>query len=111
MSDAESVERAGYKAQYVADLEFKHTPSSAGVIIVDIPEGMKTTPHAHEYLEELFIPMNRTRMGIDDSVIELEKGDVVLVASNEKHWFETYSNERVRVIAIKFPNLKDDKIE
>ena len=103
--------RAGYTAHYVADLQLSNQADSAGVIVVEIAKGTLTSPHTHQHLEELFIPMNRISMGVGESLLSLDTGDVVLVESGERHWFQAYSDEDARVLAIKIPNLKEDKIE
>jgi len=36
---------------------------------------------------------------------------VVVVEPGEAHWFETSEEHDVRVVAMKFPNLKKDKVE
>jgi mannose-6-phosphate isomerase-like protein (cupin superfamily) len=103
--------RAGYGVKYIADIDFTNPIESAGFILVKIPPGMKTTPHAHGKLEEAFMIMNSTKMGVDETLYALDEGDVVLVEPGERHWFETPDGGDVTIIAVKMPNLKDDKIE
>ncbi|MHA2193179.1 MAG: cupin domain-containing protein [Candidatus Thorarchaeota archaeon] len=103
--------RAGYGVKYVADIGFGNPIESAGFILVKIPPQMKTTPHAHGKLDEAFVIMNPTKMGVDETLYDLDEGDVVLVEPGEWHWFETPEGEDVSIIAVKLPNLKDDKIE
>ena len=109
-SDVKMIGMAGYGRKYVADVEFKESLKNGGFIYVKIPGGMKTHPHAHEILEEVFIIMNKTKMGVGDQLLDVDQGDVVLVEPREAHWFETPEGNDVVVIAIKFPNLKDDKM-
>ena len=109
-SDAKMIGMAGYGRKYVADVEFKESLKNGGFIYVKIPGGMKTHSHAHEILEEVFIIMNRTKMGVGGQLLDVDEGDVVLVEPGEAHWFETPEGDDVVVIAIKFPNLKDDKM-
>ena len=111
VSDTESKERLGYRAKYVADVIFGEPPDSAGFIIVEIPPEMKTSPHSHGVLAEVFVIMGKTKMGVADTLYDLSKGDVIVVEPGESHWFETPPGASVDVIAIKMPNLKDDKIE
>jgi len=110
-SEAEVKSRAGYGAKYVADISFKNPVENAGFILVKIPPTMKTNPHAHGKLEEAFMIMNPTIMGVDETLYELDEGDVVLVEPGERHWFQTPDGGAVTIIAVKLPNLKDDKIE
>ena len=108
--EVELVGLAGYGRKYVADVEFRTAIDTAGVIYVRIPAGYRTEPHAHMSLEEIFVILNSTRMGINETVYDLEEGDVILVEPGEPHWFETPSENDVVAIAIKLPNLKDDKV-
>ena len=42
--------------------------------------------------------------------IELAKGDVLVVGPGEMHSFEVIGDTPARLLAMKFPNIKDDKI-
>ena len=110
-ADAPVVGVGEYGRRYVADLQFKQRLDTAGVIWVRVPGGMKTDPHKHEHLEEVFVFADSTRMGVDKRVLELKEGDVVVVEPGEVHWFETLQGHDVRFVAIKCPNLKTDKVE
>jgi quercetin dioxygenase-like cupin family protein len=111
VADARFVGMGEYGRRYVADLQFKRKLDTAGVIWVRVPGGMKTDAHKHERLEEVFVFVDPTRMGVDKQVIELEEGDVVVVEPGEMHWFETADGHDARFVAIKCPNLKTDKVE
>ena len=109
-SDVPLIEGGGYSRKYNADIEFKVPLDSAGFIQVFIPEHTKTQPHAHTKLEEVFVIMNRSKMGVGIQIFELEKGDIIVVEPGEAHWFETYPDQPLEVIAIKCPNLEGDKV-
>ncbi|MBD3405196.1 MAG: hypothetical protein GF411_03555 [Candidatus Lokiarchaeota archaeon] len=102
--------KAGYIAEYVADITLQKNVDSAGFILVQIPSKTRTVPHAHTELQEIFVTLNRTKIGVGSQVFELEKGDIVIVDPSESHYFLTY-DEQVTIIAIKIPNLKDDKVQ
>lgn len=110
-SEVELKGRAGYGVKYVADIALTNPIESAGFILVRIPPEMKTTPHAHGKLDEAFMIMNPTRMGVDETLFDLDEGDVVLVEPGERHWFETPNGGDVIILAVKLPDLKDDKIK
>jgi len=109
-SDAEEIKKKGYIAKYIADVEFLRNLGSGGFILVTVDKGTGTEPHKHETLEEIFVVLSDLTMIIDSVDYELEKGDVVLVAPNEFHSFEAPKHSSASLIAIKFPNLKDDKV-
>ncbi len=109
-SEVELIEGGGYSRRYIADVHFRFAIKSAGLINVHIPGGIKTQPHAHTQLEEIFIIMGKTRMGVGDQIYELTKGDIVVADPGEAHWFETYPDQPIEIFAIKCPNIKDDKV-
>ena len=110
-SDSELVGMGGYGRKYVADLKFKRKLDTAGFIWAKIPGGMKTDPHMHEKLEEVFVFVGEAKMGVGKQVLELHEGDVVVVEPGEAHWFEAEEEHDISFIAVKFPNLKTDKVE
>jgi quercetin dioxygenase-like cupin family protein len=110
VSSAEDTTRAGYSAKYVADISFKENLKTGGFILVTIPAGTSTSPHSHGKLEEVFIAWTPLILHIDDELFQLNAGDIALVEPHEKHSFTASSNCESKVLAIKFPNIKDDKI-
>jgi mannose-6-phosphate isomerase-like protein (cupin superfamily) len=109
-SDCELIGLGGYGRKYVADVVFRQPIDSAGFIWVKIPGGVETAPHAHEFLEEAFVIMKKTKMGVGSEILDLDEGDVVVTEPGEAHWFVTPEGEDVIIIAIKMPNMKDDKV-
>ena len=108
--EAKRARRAGYEARYVADLVFRDSLDTCGVILVDIESSERSAPHAHEHLEEVFIAVTDITMYINDNRHDLKEGDVVIVEPGEEHSFETINNQPSRILALKFPNLADDKV-
>ncbi len=108
--DAVKVERVGYSASYVSDIEFSSLISSAGFIVVSIPAGKTTKPHAHEHIQEVFVANSQVNIFIDGTQYLLESGDVVLVDPGEFHSFQAPLDSDSSIIAVKVPNIKDDKV-
>jgi quercetin dioxygenase-like cupin family protein len=109
-NDANRAKRAGYEARYVADLVFRNPLDTCGVILVDIDSKERSVPHAHERLEEVFIAVTDIVMYINDMKYSLNEGDVVIVEPGEAHSFQTINDQPSRILALKFPNLSDDKV-
>jgi quercetin dioxygenase-like cupin family protein len=109
-SEAEEVDKKGYNARYVADVEFRNKLNTGGFILVTVGAGSRTEPHKHGKLEEIFVALTDLKMHIDSTEYELMKGDVVLVAPFESHSFVASDENPACLLAIKFPNLKSDKI-
>ena len=110
VKDSLKAERAGYQAKYVADLEFRMPLDSCGLILVDLEKNRRSTPHAHEFLDEIFLALTDIRIFIDGTRYDLKEGDVVLAEPGEQHSFETEPDTNGRILAMKFPNIKDDKV-
>ena len=109
--DSETISKKGYTANYVADIQFMNQLDTAGFILVQIDSQKHSAPHAHVELEEIFVALSNMVMYVDSVEYRLEAGDIVLVEPNEVHSFEGLSDEPGSMIAIKFPNLKTDKID
>ena len=107
---SESIQRAGYEARYFADISFREPVASCGMILVTLKPGSKSSPHGHEHLEEVFMALTRIRVQVDKETIDLENGDVLVVDPGEMHSFEVIGDTTARLLAMKFPNLQDDKI-
>ena len=110
VDDAEEVVRSGYSARYFADVIFNQRVDSAGFILVTIPSGFQTASHAHVALEEVFFVLTPLEVIVDDTVLSLRTGDLVIIGRNEIHFIQNKAKDEGRLLAIKFPNLKDDKV-
>jgi len=109
--DSEEISKKGYCANYVADVKFLKQLDSAGFILVRVDSGQRSAPHAHAELEEIFVALNDVVMYINSVEYRMESGDIILVEPNETHSFEGLHNNVGQMLAIKFPNLKTDKID
>jgi quercetin dioxygenase-like cupin family protein len=108
--ESEPKQRSGYEARYFADISFREPVDSCGMILVTLEPGSKSAPHGHENLEEVFMALSEIRVQVDQETIELEDGDILVVDPSEIHSFEVVGNTPARLLAMKFPNLKDDKV-
>lgn len=109
--ESEEIIKSGYGAKYVADIQFLRKVESGGFILVTIPAGAKSSPHIHRELQEVFVALTTLTMQIDEKILQLEPGDIVLVEPGESHCFSASEMADSVVLAIKFPNLKEDKID
>ena len=110
VKDALKAKRTGYHAKYVADLEFRKPLESCGLILVDLEKNARSLPHAHELLDEIFLALTDIRIFINGTRYDLKEGDVIIAEPGEQHSFETELDTNGRILAMKFPNIKDDKI-
>jgi quercetin dioxygenase-like cupin family protein len=110
VKDSLEAKRAGYLVKYVADVDFRDPLDSCGLILVYLEKNGKSSPHAHELLDEIFIALTDIRIFVDGARYDLKEGDVVVVEPGEAHSFETKTDKIGRILALKFPNIKDDKI-
>ncbi len=66
-----------------------------------LPVGKSFRRHYHEDLEEVFIIVSgECRMQVEDEIIELNRGDAILMAPMEKHEMINISKTAVDYIAI-----------
>jgi quercetin dioxygenase-like cupin family protein len=110
-SDAEELARTGYSAKYLADIKFRTKVDDSGFILVTIPTGTRTAPHSHSVLEEVFVALSSLEIIVNDNSFQLNEGDIVIAEPGESHSFSASSTSKGKILAIKFPNLKHDKIE
>ena len=54
--------------------------------------------------------LTEIRIYVDDAHFDLDDGDVVVVDPGEMHSFEVPGKTQARLLAMKFPNIKDDKV-
>ena len=106
---AEKKGRAGYEAKYVADLILKRRIDSLGFIVVTIPLGITTEPHLHSHLDEVFVAITPVTVFVDGAEVQLDVDDILLAEAGERHSFKSRNDREGRLLAIKLPNLKDDK--
>ena len=109
--ECDPVKRAGYTARYLADIEFPEPVDSAGFVFVRIPAGGRTRSHTHYHLDEMFVAMTPLRVGVGTELHEAKVGDVFLIERGELHWFEAPASTDALLMAIKVPNLKEDKVD
>jgi mannose-6-phosphate isomerase-like protein (cupin superfamily) len=74
------------------------------------PAGTNTIPHAHGKLEEVFIALSSMEMNVDNTSFHLDVGDIIVAEPGESHSFSADPKSDGKILAIKFPNLKHDKI-
>jgi quercetin dioxygenase-like cupin family protein len=110
-ADTEDIAGAGYSARYIADIKFRSNLDNGGFILVTIPAGVSTTPHSHGELEEVFIAWTSLDLHVNERTFHLAPGDIALIEPGENHSFTASLKNECRLMAIKFPNLKDDKTQ
>lgn len=110
-NEAEPKKRVGYTATYVADIKLKQEIDTTAFIVVHIDAGARTEPHAHQSLQEAFVFLDVTEIGVDGKTYSVGPGDVVLVDPGEKHWFSAPADRNISFLAIKLPNIPDDKVK
>lgn len=109
-AEAETKTREGYKACYPADVVFDEVVESIGIIVVTITRGGKTAPHLHRELTEIFIALTPLIMTVGGITLSLEPNDIVIAEPGEFHSFEALPDQDATMLAIKAPNLKEDKV-
>lgn len=110
-NEAEPKQRAGYTATYVADVELMTRVGTAAFIVVHVDAGVRTETHMHQSLQEAFVFLDETIIGINQETVSVGPGDVVVVDPGEEHWFSAPKDREISFIAVKLPNIPDDKVK
>jgi mannose-6-phosphate isomerase-like protein (cupin superfamily) len=83
---------------------------NVGFYETTIPPGSKVKNHFHSELDEVLYFLTGGEMIIESKKYHLSPGDSVILSPNTPH--EIFSgNSEVKLIAVKLPNIVEDKIE
>ena len=84
-------------------------PDNIGFYQTTVPKGSSVAGHHHKNLDEVFYFLTKARLEIEGKMYNFEPKDMVFLKAGEKH--EIYGDEEgVVLIAIKLPDLKEDKV-
>jgi len=106
----EERENGSYSIRRIVDEYSAIFGKNIGVYETVIPVGGKVSRHAHAYLEEILIFLTKAKIEVGGEMKDIGKMDIVVLPPLTMH--EIYAtDEEAQLIALKFPNIKDDKIK
>lgn len=85
-------------------------PKNIGFYETTIQKGSVCSHHYHKNLDEFILFLTKAKMRVEDKIYDFEKGDIVILKPEDKHEFIANDKE-VKLIAIKLPNIVDDKVK
>jgi len=101
--------KEGYSIKRLLTEKISNKPDSIGFYETTVPVRSKCAQHIHERLYEFIYFLTKGKMRIDNKYYKLDPGDIVILHPGDKHEFIADEDE-VRIIAIKLPNIINDKV-
>ncbi|HUS49474.1 MAG TPA: sugar nucleotide-binding protein [Candidatus Paceibacterota bacterium] len=88
----------------------RKNPQNIGFYQTTIPRGGIVKNHAHKDLDEILYFITKGKVKIEEEIIEFNPGDIAILPPMSFHEIIADESE-VRLIAVKLPNIIDDKVE
>lgn len=103
-------EKKGYSIKRLFTEVLSCNPQNVGFYETTIPKGSVCKHHYHKELDEIILFLTTAKMRVEQEIYDFETGDIVILNPSDKHEFIAENNE-VKLIAVKLPNIPDDKVE
>jgi len=110
LNEVPDEERDGYSIKRLFTQVLSKRPENVGFYQTTIPTGSRVKSHAHKNLEEILYFLTKTKVKVNEEIYEFLPGDSLILSPNEKHEIIA-DREKVRLIAIKLPNIPTDRVE
>ncbi len=88
----------------------KKNPDNAGFYQTTIPPRSAVKNHYHKDLDEFLYFITKGKVRVDTETYEFDPGDIFVLPPGSPHEIFAEDSE-VRLIAVKLPNIVDDKVE
>jgi len=109
IKDVSVEDRGEYSIKRMFTTVLSHSPTNAGIYETTIPPNRAVKNHYHANLDEIIYFITKGYVKIDFEEVEFDEGDLLILESGDSH--EIYAkDEEVRLIAIKLPNIANDKV-
>ena len=103
-------ERGSYSIKRLFTEQLSKNPQNVGFYETTVPKGNVCGHHFHEELDEIIIFLTKAKVRVEQEIYDFESGDIIILKPGDKHEFIAEENE-VKLIAIKLPNIVDDKVK
>jgi len=102
-------ERGGYKIRRIVTQPLGFKPENIGLYQTIIPKNSKCSNHAHGRLDEIIFFLTKAKVKTKSSMLKFGEGDFLIIGAGEFHEIIA-EDEEVRLIALKLPNIEDDRL-
>jgi quercetin dioxygenase-like cupin family protein len=109
LKDVPAEERDGYSIKRLFTEPLSNHPENVGFYETTVPKGSVCKQHYHAKLDEFILFLTKAKMRVEKEIYNFEPGDMVILKPQDKHEFVAEENE-VKLIAMKLPNIVDDKV-
>ncbi len=110
LKDVPIENKKGYSIKRLFTEFLSCKPENVGFYETTVPIGGVCKHHYHEKLDEVILFLTKAKMRVEKEIYDFEAGDIVILKPKDRHEFIAQDNE-VRLIAVKLPNIIDDKVE
>ena len=103
-------QRKGYSIKRLCTEKLNKNPENIGFYETTIPPHSKVKKHIHQNLDEVLLFLTKAKVRVDSEVHSFNPGDIMILPPDSPH--EIFAEEEeVKLIAVKLPNIVDDKVE
>lgn len=102
--------RKGYSIKRLFTHLLTENPKNVGLYQTTIPAGSTCPNHSHAHLQEILYFLTEAKVATDSEVYSFKPGDLMILDVGEYHEIVAEGKE-VRLIAVKLPNIVEDKVE
>jgi mannose-6-phosphate isomerase-like protein (cupin superfamily) len=103
-------DRGEYSIKRLFTENLPHDIENVGFYQTIIPQGNKVAKHHHEGLDEVLFFLTEGIVKTDQGEFNFEPGDSMVLKKGENHEIHPKDDQEARLIAVKLPNHKEDKI-
>jgi quercetin dioxygenase-like cupin family protein len=109
LNEVPDEERGEYSIKRLFTVSLTQNPENVGFYQTTIPPHSVVKSHFHAKLDEILYFLTPGRVETESGMHYLEAGDIMILFAGE--WHEIIAeSEEVNLIAVKLPNIVDDKV-
>jgi len=102
--------KGSYSIKRLFTESLRKNPDNVGFYQTTIPPKSKVKNHYHENLDEILYFITSGKVDIGSEIYEFAPGDMVILPPGAPH--EIFAEDKeVKLIAVKLPNIVEDKVE
>ena len=102
-------DRKGYSIKRLFTMPLSQRPENVGLYETTVPKGSVCKLHKHDQLDEIIYFITKAKAKLGKEIYSFEPGDMIFLSPGDIHEFIAEECD-LKLIAIKLPNNKDDKV-
>lgn len=109
LNEVPDEERRGYSIKRLFTHTLAKNPENVGFYQTTIPKGSAVKNHYHKDLDEILYFITKGRVKVGSKTYSFNPGDMMILSPGDQHEIIADAEE-VRLIAVKLPNIVNDKV-